>query len=466
MTARQGADPRDKLTRLSEVLRREDWARGKDFYLDGFTDLTPQERQVVDVLLGKCSSLTVALTCDKLEEDQGGAGIFSPARRTARQLLRLTKDRGVPAQVAVREKTQGVRTPPLAHLERELFSPQPRPFLEEAEGLGLFTACTPYSEVEWAAAEMLRLVREEGYRFRDIAVCARSMEGYGSLIETVFARYGVPVFLSRMSDILEKPILALITAALDTAAGGYRYDDVFRYLKTGLTDLSQEDVDLLENYALTWNLEGSAWTGSKPWTNHPKGYGRTFTPEDKALVERLEGLRRQVAGPLETLRKNPDRTGAGQAKALYKLLEDIGVPQRLAERAQALRADGQEALAEEYAQLWDILCGGPGAVRSDSGGEPHGAGGICPAVRPGALSVRCGLHPGVPGPGDLRRDAPVGPQAVPGGLSAGGGRRGHSGGGPLSRPAQRRRPEPVGLLWPGAGPPAGGQAVPGDDHCI
>ena len=358
MTARQGADPRDKLTRLAEVLRREDWARGKDFYLDGFTDLTPQERQVVDVLLGKCDSLTVALTCDKLEEDQGGAGIFSPARRTARQLLRLAKDGGVPAQVAVREETQGVRTPPLAHLERELFSPQPRPFLEEAEGLGLFTACSPYSEVEWAAAEMLRLVREEGYRFRDIAVCARSMEGYGSLIETVFARYGVPVFLSRMSDILEKPILALITAALDTAAGGYRYDDVFRYLKTGLTDLSQEDVDLLENYALTWNLEGSAWTGSKPWTNHPKGYGRTFTPEDKALVERLEGLRRQVAGPLETLRKNPDRTGAGQAKALYKLLEDIGVPQRLAERAQALRADGQEALAEEYAQLWDILCGG------------------------------------------------------------------------------------------------------------
>ena len=358
MTARQGADPRDKLTRLAEVLGRENWARDKDVYLDGFTDLTPQERQVVDVLLDKCHSLTVALTCDKLEEDQGGAGIFSPARRTARQLLRLAKERGVAVQTAVLEETPEGRTPPLAHLERELFSPQPRLFLEEPEGIGLFTACSPYSEVEWAAAQLLRLVREEGYRFRDIAVCARSMEGYGSLIQTVFARYGVPVFLSRMSDILEKPILALITAALDTAAGGYRYDDVFRYLKTGLTDLSQEDVDLLENYVLTWNLEGSAWTGAKPWTNHPKGYGRTFTPEDKALVERLETLRRQVAGPLETLRKNPDKTGGGQAKALYKLLEDIGVPERLAERAQALRADGQEALAEEYAQLWDILCGG------------------------------------------------------------------------------------------------------------
>lgn len=358
LTARQGADPRDKLTRLAEALGQTGWAGGRDVYLDGFTDLTPQERQVVSTLIDKCNNFTVALTCDKLEEDEGGAGIFSPARRTARQLLRLARRVGVPAQVETMPLPAQARTAPLCHLERELFAPQPMPFPEVPEGLGLFTARSPYSEVEWTAAEILRLVREEGFRFRDIAVCARGMEEYGSLIETVFARYGVPVFVSRMSDILEKPILTLITAALDTAAGGWRYDDVFRYLKTGLTDLSREDVDLLENYVLTWNLEGSAWTGAKPWSSHPKGYGRAFTPEDKALVERLEGLRRQVSAPLVALAKNPNRTGEGQAKALYKLLEDIGVPERLAQRARDLSADGQQALAEEYAQLWDILCGG------------------------------------------------------------------------------------------------------------
>ena len=184
--------------------------------------------------------------------------------------------------------------------------------------------------MEWTAAEILRLVREEGCRFRDIAVCARGMEGYGSLIETVFARYGIPVFLSRMSDILQKPILALITSALEAAAGGYRYDDVFRYLKTGLTALSAEDVDLLENYVLKWNLEGSAWTAKRDWANHPKGYGRTFTEEDTALLSRLNALRKQVAAPLEALRKNPDRTGRGQAVALNSFLEAAGVPERLA----------------------------------------------------------------------------------------------------------------------------------------
>ena len=358
LTARQGADPRDKLTRLAEVLAREDWAAGKDFYLDGFTDFTPQERQVIGALLARADSVTVALTCDHLEEDEGGAGIFSPARRTARQLLRLAKERGISQEIAVRTGQAGPKAPALAHLERELFAPSPAPWTGEGDALTLFTANSPYSEVEWTASEILRLVREEGYRFRDIAVCARSMEGYGSLIETVFARYGIPVFLSRMSDILQKPILALITSALEAAAGGYRYDDVFRYLKTGLTALSAEDVDLLENYVLKWNLEGSAWTAKRDWANHPKGYGRTFTEEDNALLSRLNALRKQVAAPLEALRKNPDRTGRGQAVALYSFLEAAGVPERLAERTAELNRRGQAALAEEYAQLWDILCGG------------------------------------------------------------------------------------------------------------
>ena len=358
MTTQRWADPRDKLTRLAQVLAETGWAVGKDFYVDAFTDFTPQERQVLSALLDKGTSVTVALTCDKLEEDEGGTGIFSPARRTARQLLRLAKDRGVPAQVEVLTGDRTGRSAALAHLEGQLFTARPAPLEEGGEEITLFTANTPYSEVEWTAAEILRLVREEGFRFRDIAVCARSLEGCGPTIETVFARYGIPVFLSRMSDILEKPILTLITAALDTVSGGYRYDDLFRCLKTGLTGLSQEDVDLLENYALTWSLEGSAWTGKKDWTNHPKGYGRKFSEEDTALLARLNALRRQVTAPLEELRRQPDKTGKGQAMALYRFLEAMEVPGQLARRTEELRQRDQAALAEEYAQLWEILCGG------------------------------------------------------------------------------------------------------------
>lgn len=111
------------------------------------------------------------------------------------------------------------------------------------------------SEVEWVSSRILSLVREEGYRFRDIGLVARDYGAYQDLIESVLPRYGIPVFSSAMADILEKPVLTLVTAALDTVAGGYAYEDIFRYLKTGLTDLGEEDRDLLENYVLKWEGE-------------------------------------------------------------------------------------------------------------------------------------------------------------------------------------------------------------------
>lgn len=357
LTARTALDPRDRLTRTAEKLSACPWAQNMDLWLDGFTDFTPQQGEVLAQLMVQAHQLTVTLTCDHLEEDEGGTGIFSPARRTAAMLLRLAKERGISCEVEILSSDCSPRVSALNKVERELFGPQGEPISCEG-AVELHRALTPRSEVEWAASHIRTLVREKGLRYRDIEVAARDFGTYQPLIESVFPRYQVPVFASAMTDILEKPILTLVTAALETVAGGYRYDDVFRYLKTGLTDLPEEDRDLLENYVLKWNLRGSRWPQTKPWNMHPRGYGFPMTEEDKALLERLDRARRQVAEPLELLRKNTNKTGEGQAIALYSFLENIGLPERLEERVAALREREQPALAEEYRQLWEIVCGG------------------------------------------------------------------------------------------------------------
>ncbi len=355
LTARQGADPRDRLTRLAAVLPDSGWAKGTHIYIDGFTDFTPQEQGVIRILMAQADQVTVALTCDKLLEDEGGTGVFSPARKTAARLIRMAKEGGISQETVVLEPA-GKRAPALARIEQALFASNAAPWTQLSQGLTLYTAFTPYSEVEWTAAQILRLVQTGQYRFRDIAVTCRNMETYGTLLETVFARYQIPLFLSKMSDILQKPVLALITAALDTVTGEYQYDDLFRYLKTDLAGVGEEERDLLENYALTWNLRGNRWTEKRDWTMHPGGYGISFKEEDQALLDRLNELRRRIVAPLEVLRKNKDRTGMGQAKALYSFMEAINLPQQLANRAEALRERGELTLTEEYRQLWEILC--------------------------------------------------------------------------------------------------------------
>ena len=226
LTAQVALDPRDRLTRTAEKLKDCPWAAGRDLWLDGFTDFTPQQIEVLSRLLEQAHSVTVTLTCDHLEEDEGGTGIFSPARRTAAQLLRAARERRVPSQVEHLAAEGGGRAADLDFLEKALFAHAPGLEREPEGAVELFAARTPRGEVEWTAARILELVRREGLRFRDIGVVARSYRTYQDLVESVFARYGVPVFSSSMSEILDKPILALVTGALDTVAGGYVYDDV------------------------------------------------------------------------------------------------------------------------------------------------------------------------------------------------------------------------------------------------
>lgn len=358
MTARTALDPRDRLTRTAEKLKEHPWAQGMDLWLDGFTDFTPQQREVLRHLMRQADSLTVTLTCDHLEEDEGGAGIFSPARRTAAGLLRLAAQEGISCEVEHLVPDWDKRCEPLRQVEKQLFAHGEAEPVSCQGRVELLGALTPRSEVEQAAAGIRRLLRTQGLRCRDIGVTARDLSVYQPLVEAIFPRYQIPVFTSAMTDILDKPILTLVTAALDTVANGYRYDDVFRYLKTGLTDLPEEDRDLLENYVLKWNLRGSQWTQKKPWAMPPKGYGAAVTDGDRALLERLDRARRQVAEPLELLRKNQNRTGVGQAICLYSFMEEIGLPQRLEDRVAELHRREQPALAEEYRQLWEILCRG------------------------------------------------------------------------------------------------------------
>ena len=395
LCGRTAADPRDALTRLAADLDRSGWAGGRGFWVWGFTDFTPQQGEVLRALLRDAAQVSVCLTLDR--EDPDPDRVFAPAKRTAAYLSRLAEGAGTGVEETAlagpsvgahivrpyesgtdRPRARNARpynaltdvlhpgnngpsayrdshSPALRHLERALFSPVPD-LWDGPCGITVYTARDTREEVERAAAEILRLTREEGCRFRDIAVCARSFEAYADLAEAVFEKYGIPLFLSTVTDVLQKPILALVTGALDAAAGEYAYEDVFRYLKTGLTNLSDDDRDILENYVLTWNLRGSRWTQARDWDMHPEGYGREFTPADEALLERLNALRKRVTAPLEGLRKNRDRTGRGYALALYQCLEDIGLPARLEERQDAFTQSGELKLAAEYSQLWDILC--------------------------------------------------------------------------------------------------------------
>ncbi|WP_295579143.1 PD-(D/E)XK nuclease family protein [uncultured Oscillibacter sp.] len=363
---RPGLDARDRMTRLCDSLEDSRYALGKDVFLDGFTYFNAQERRALGILLRQARSVTVTL----LGEPDSREEIFESTLKTLGQLRRLAAEAGV----AVEELTLRREDPSaLGHLERYFFGANV-PCEGAPEGIRVREADTVFSEVEQTAADIRRLLASGACRCRDITVAARNMGEYEGVIETVFERYGIPAYLSRRSDILEKPVLSLLTGVLSAIGGGYEYDDMFRWLKTGLAGLTAEECDLLENYVLKWEVHGAMWLRDVDWTENPDGYGAPWTEERQARLDRVNALRRRVRGPLLDLVNGlrAGETAGEKVDALYGFLEALSLQDALEEQMRAQAAAQRLQDAEETAQLWEILCGVLDQFVEILGGEPMG----------------------------------------------------------------------------------------------
>ena len=352
LLAAKGLAPGGRMEQLCDCLEASRYVAGKDLFLDGFTYFNALEYRAIEIMLREARSVTVVL----LGEPDSGEEVFQASLKSCGRLTELARRAGCPAVTEVQKP--GACVTPLDHVERYFFG-ENVPFPEEQDAVRVREADTVFSEVEQTAADIRRLVASGTCRFRDITVAARNMGDYAETIETVFARYEVPVYLSRRSDVLEKPVLSLLAGALMAVENGYEYDDMFRWLKTGLAGLTADECDRLENYVLKWEIHGQMWVRDTDWAENPDGYGVPWNEERQAQLDQVNAIRRKVQGPLSRLAEGlrGDGTVLEKTSALYGFMEELGLQAALEAQMQAQAEAGRLQEAEETAQLWEILCG-------------------------------------------------------------------------------------------------------------
>lgn len=299
-------------------------------WMDGLAELTPQELALLTALTPFCREAALAFCLEsEPREDLPWLSTWSVISRTFRRchaLLAADELCEVSVEVLARDSnrsrfTQRVAgclpTPsepgPLQHLEThwtapEGFSGPP------SDALTLVQCANPEAEAVLAAREILRFVRA-GHRFRDCAVLLRQMDTHHAGLRRVFTRYEIPFFLDRRESVAHHPLAEFTRGALHTVLFHWRFTDWFAVLKTGLTPLSPDEVDVLENIALARGWEGGKWL-------QPLALA-----DDPALGHDCEGLRRRVIAPFERLRNSlgdqPD--GRQLARALRRLWDDFEV---------------------------------------------------------------------------------------------------------------------------------------------
>lgn len=348
---------------LAKELPKSALIPGSVVVFDGFTGFTPIQENVIGVLLELCDEVMVTITAEKKENDRSQE-LFAFADKTIMRLTGLAQKRGIevrkPIYLENRYRFSGREE--LAFLEKHLFRyPMVSYTGEEKSRIRVSFYKDMQTEVRFLCRQIRSLIKESGCAYRDIAVIAGDLAAYESCIENEFMQYELPLFMDKTRGIELNPFVEFIKSALSILTENFSYESVFHYLRSGLADLTMEEVDDLENYVLEMGIRGK-----KAWTH--AFAGRTYAMKQKEdAIEELEALnvlRERFITQISTLlygndgRENSrtsDLTVGELVKRLYGFIVENTIEEKLAGFAEFFKNRGEDAKAREYQQIYRLI---------------------------------------------------------------------------------------------------------------
>jgi len=362
---REYIDSEDVITLLAQKLDESTEYDGAEIWIDEFSTFTPQQYLVLEKLLKKCSRVNITLAGDGItvEDNIDNTDIFSVTKKTTAKLLKLAKDNNIkvekPVNLNDRSNPRFGDNPELRHIEKYFYASPYSYYKDEVKNLRIYKAFNNYDEIEVVARDIVRLVRDEGYRYKDIAIVCRELESYENIIAAILNEYHIPCFLDQKRTVSGNPFIVFITSVFDIFTKNWSYEAVFRYLKTGLTGISMENLDLLENYVLANGIRGKKWTKEEFW-NYKINYGyekEENTQYETYILNIVNETKEIITGPLvklhDSLKEN--NTVRGKCTALYDFLVETGALERIEQWTNEFREQGRIELSNEYDQISNIV---------------------------------------------------------------------------------------------------------------
>ncbi len=339
--------------------------KGALLWVDGFASFTGGEMALLVEVIKAVDGAYVALCIDPggvgigkpNASSAARAGLFEPTADTYREMLeRFGETRiklGKP--LVLNHVGRFTACPALAHVEQNLFCLDVRK-AKAGGDIRLVTAPNLRCEVQWAARQIVQIVRTKGYRYRDIAVVASDLSQYEHYVRAYFEDYGIPFFIDKRKPLNQHPVVELICTALQVVIGGFPPAEVFAYLKTGLVPLDPSRIDAMENYCLAFGIGGRDWLQDGPW--------RHQAPDDATFDEgAINVTRDHVVSPLLVLRETlcpggdtrRKATAAAIVRAISRLLDSLRVRETVGRWIDESQSRGDLTAADEHRQFFDRL---------------------------------------------------------------------------------------------------------------
>ena len=350
---------------LTYVAKDSKIIRDSVMVFDEFTGFTPIQLSLIKELMPLTKKMIVTLTIDGKEDfyhSNGMHELFDMPKKTIKTLCQMANflhiDMLEPVVFADASKKRFIESSELAFMEENLFRRKIKAYDERTKDISIYELKNPKEEMLYVAREINRLVREEGYRYKEIAVVSGAVETYGNYVKSIFGKYHIPYFLDQTKEVIFHPFIEFIRATLEIVTHDFSHESVFRFLRCGFVDIEEEDIDLLENYILSTGIRGK-----KCWENR-----FLRVPRNKSLLvgekdlDFVEGLRKQIFDLLEpvvdTFSKDEEgnyATVLEQCMSIYQMVVTLDVEQKLAKKEEEYLLQNEQVKAKEYEQIYRIV---------------------------------------------------------------------------------------------------------------
>ena len=342
-------DSEDILSILAKKLKECDLYNDAEIWVDEFTTFTPQQLEVLKVLAKQCKNVNITLCSDgEIQFTEGETDIFDVIKNTENRILKMMQENNISYKEPVNLNKKNIyrfrESKELGHIEKYFFNYPFKIYKGDCKDIRLYKANNSYSEIEWVAQDILKLVRDKGYRYKDIAVVCREIDSYDKITSVIFNEYNIPYFLDKKREILSNPLVVLIISALEILVTNWSYESVFKYVKSGLITLETNFIDKLENYILANGIKGYKWTRDLLTSQNEE-----LTQEEIEIFEYMEEIRRPIINLYNKIKG--DVTVRKYCTALYEFLLEISAFETMDKWLDDFNNKGMQDKIKEYTQV-------------------------------------------------------------------------------------------------------------------
>ena len=345
-------DENDVLTILANQLPETNMFEDTLIYIDEFVGFTKQEYDIMKILMQTARQVTINVCTDSLEESTSpDTDIFYANKLTIQKIKQAADDVNCKMEEPVfMEEVLRFENEELSHIEKNLYAVPYKKYNSEPQHVKLFLANNQYSEIENIAINIVKLVKYEGLRYRDISIITKNLDTYSNLCKVIFNKYQIPVFIDEKKDLSQNVIVKYLLSILEIFAKNWSYESVFNYVKTGFLDVSQDEIYSLENYCIKWGIKYSKWYKGE-WNFHDED------DSNKEQIERFRALRKMIVDPLMKFKTNLTGTNTAReiTKRLYEFLIENEIDRKLDEKKEELTKLNKNEIATEYETSWKII---------------------------------------------------------------------------------------------------------------